>query len=156
VPHVEAPGQITSYTSTLTGKDTGGRAYEIQAARSWQDKDFGNVFHLENVDATLHRAGAAAYRLTSQTAVYDSRTKIADVAGAVTITQGDRFTARMERAKIDMANSGLTSDSAVQVTTGDGTVTANGMQITDDGAHILFFNGVKAHFDASPTQGATP
>src|SRR5258708_728222 len=149
-PHVENPGQITSYESTLTGKDKAGRPYNIVASRGWQDKDLSNLFHLEKVDATLHRGDAPSYRLTSNTAVYDSHTKIADVEGAVTISQDKGFTAQMDRARIDMGANELTSDSAVRVTTGQGTVAANGLKITDDGTHILFFNGVKAHFDANP------
>ena len=38
-------------------------------------------------------------------------------------------------------------------TFGSGTVNANGMQITDDGARILFLNGVKARFTAAEGKG---
>jgi LPS export ABC transporter protein LptC len=155
-PHIENPGEITSYGSSLTGKDSSGQPYEIAASRGWQDPDAANVFHLERVEATLHRAAGAPYRLTADTARFDSRTRIADVAGAVSIAQERRFTAHMEKARIDMGARSLVSDTPVKVDLAQGTITANGLKITDDGTHILFLNGVKAHFETAEPQGATP
>lgn len=155
-PHVENPGQITSYDSTMTGKDEAGQPYEVSASRGWQDKDMAHIYHLEGVEATLHRKTGNPYRLTAKTALYDNHARTADVAGAVKIVQDGGFTALMERASIDIGHSMLSSESPVAVTFRQGTVHANGLKITDDGAHILFFNGVKAHFDATQTPGATP
>ena len=45
--------------------------------------------------------------------------------------------------------------SPVSVTFTTGTVNANAMQITDDGARILFLNGVKARFTAPEGKGDT-
>lgn len=155
-PHVENPGQITSYDSTMTGKDDAGQPYEVSASRGWQDKDVSHIFHLEAVQATLHRKTGNPYRLTANTAIYDNHARTADVAGAVRIAEDGGFTARMERALIDIGHSTLSSDSAVEVMLREGVIRANGLKITDDGAHILFFNGVKAHFDAAQTPGANP
>lgn len=157
VPHIEDPGQITSYGSTLTGSDKNGQPYEIAATRSWQDKDMAHVFHLERMQATLHRPAGKPYRMTGNTARYDSQTKLADIEGAVSIVEEGRFTARMDKAHIDMKDNSLKSDVAVKVELPQGTIAANGMQITGDGATILFLNGVKAHF-GSPAkfEGATP
>ena len=158
VPHIEDPGQVTSYQSTLTGKDNNGQPYEIAAARSWQDKDTANLFHLEQMQATLHRPSGNPYRLTGKLAHYDSHSKTADVEGAVSIVEAGRFTARMEKVHINMNDRSLTSGVPVKVDMAHGTIiTANGMEITGDGDHILFLNGVKAHFDSSAqSQGATP
>ena len=155
-PHVENPGQITSYNSTMTGKDSSGQPYEVAASRGWQDKDANYIYHLEVVQATLHRKTGNPYRLTADTANYDNHSKTADVAGAVKIAQDGGFTALMERAAIDIGHSTLSSESAVEVILREGVIRSNGLKITDDGAHILFFNGVKAHFDAAATPGATP
>jgi lipopolysaccharide export system protein LptC len=45
------------------------------------------------------------------------------------------------------------SDTPVTVTFSSGSVSANGMQITDDGERILFLNGVRARFEAPQAEG---
>ena len=69
------------------------------------------------------------------------------------LEQEGRFTARMDKASIAVKEKRLTSDTAVTASFASGTVDANGMQITDDGARILFLNGVKARFNASEGKG---
>ena len=59
----------------------------------------------------------------------------------------------MDKANIVVEEKRLVSNSPVAVTFSGGTVNANGMQITDDGARILFLNGVKARFDAPQAKG---
>ena len=53
------------------------------------------------------------------------------------------------RAKADLNKLEAATASAGQ----SGTINANGMQITDDGARILFLNGVRTRFDAPQTKG---
>ncbi len=71
----------------------------------------------------------------------------------MTITEGARFVARMAKAHVVVEQKSLTSDVPVDVTMGGGTIKANGLQITDDGARILFLNGVKARFRADAEKG---
>lgn len=153
-PQVENPGQITSYDSTLTGVDHDNQPYEIRAKRGWQDVDRAELMHLEQVAAIFHRATGEPYDVTCNIAHYDSKLKEADLEGAVKIVQIHRFTARMEKAHVKVREKSLSSAVPVQVELNGGTINANGLQITNDGANILFLNGVKAHFDSAPAEPA--
>lgn len=156
-PEVENPDQITSHDSTISGVDKDDQPYEVKAKRAWQDKDQPEIIHLEDVAAKFHKATGEAYDVTSKTAHYNSKLRQVDLVGDVTITQAGRFAARMEKAHVEVRDKKVTSDVPVEVTANNGTIRANGLQITNDGADILFMNGVKAHFETATAKGdSTP
>ena len=61
---------------------------------------------------------------------------------AVSRWLGD-FRADMEQAKVDVGAKTIRSAVPVAVTLQNGHIDANGMEISDDGKRILFFNRVK-------------
>ena len=85
--------------------------------------------------------------------VYDTKAKEMDLRGSVQISEGIRFVARMEQAHVTVEKKALTSNVPVEVEFAGGMVHANGLEITDDGARILFLNGVKARFGAEAAKG---
>lgn len=153
---VENPDQITSYDSTVSGVDRNNQPFELKAKRGWRDKDKSELTHMEAVLATFHKASGEAYNVTSKTAQYDEKRKEFDLKGDVEIVQDGRFTARMEKAHVMVEDKTVTSDVPVEVRFGDSTISANGLKMTDDGANIVFLNGVKARFTAPPKKGDKP
>jgi LPS export ABC transporter protein LptC len=143
--------QITATQSTVSGIDRQNQPYELTARRGWQDEKVPSLVHLEAPEGRFRRSGGAEYTLSAETGLYDTRAKSLDLAGNVVLAQDQRFTARMEKANVVVEEKRLVSDGPVAVTFASGTV--NGMQITDDGARILFLNGVKARFDAPQAKG---
>ncbi|MBI2717931.1 MAG: LPS export ABC transporter periplasmic protein LptC [Rhizobiales bacterium] len=152
-PTVENPYQITSYRSTVVGRDKNGQPYEIKTKRGWQDKDNSKLMYLEEVAATFRRSTGEPVTLTGRSGRYDTEAKGLDIEGDVVLSQEGRFTARMARVHIAVPEKSLTSDVAVAVTFNGGTVDANGMKITNDGNDILFLNGVRSHFESAPAKG---
>ena len=151
-PQVQAD-QITAVQSTVNGLDREKQPYEVTAARGWQDENVPSRVHLEAPEGRFRRPQGAEYTISAKTGLYDSETKTLDLAGSVVLEQAERFEAQMEKATIVVEEKRLSSDSPVTANFGSGTVNANGMQITDDGARILFLNGVKARFDVPQAQG---
>jgi lipopolysaccharide export system protein LptC len=151
-PEVRAD-QISATQSTVSGLDREQQPYEVTARRGWQDDATPTLVHLEAPEGRFRRAAGTEYTITAETGLYDTETKKLDLSGNVLLEQVNRFKARMERANVVVEEKRLVSDSAVAVDFGSGTVNANGMQITDDGARILFLNGVKARFDGSQAKG---
>ncbi len=154
-PPIENPDQVSSEDSTLSGVDRDNQPYAVKAVHAWQDTSRPELVHMEKVTANFHKASGEAYDLTANTARYDTKLKELDLAGSVVIAQHDRFTARMEQAHVAVGDKKLTSNVPVAVEFADGTIHANGMQIINDGADILFLNGVKAHFGVSEATGET-
>lgn len=145
--------QITAIESTVTGMDNEKQPYEVTAKRGWQDETTPSLVHLEEPEGVFRRAAGTEYTITAETGLYDTEAKKLDLTGNVVLEQKDRFKARMDRANVVVEEKRLVSESPVAVTFGSGTVNANGMQITDDGARILFLNGVKARFDVTQAKG---
>ena len=143
----------TPPNSTVNGMDRENQPYEVKAKRGWQDDKTPTLVHLDTVEGLFRRAAGAEYTITADTGLYDTNVKTLDLAGNVRIVQKDRFTALMDKAHVVVEEKKLTSDVPVDVTFGSGTIRANGMQITDDGARILFLNRVKAQFDAPAAKG---
>ena len=153
-PAVE-PDRITAGTSTVNGIDDDKQPYQVTAKRGWQDGKTPNLVHLEEPVGVFRRASGTKYTITGITGLYDTGTRALDLDGHVVLKQEGRFTAKMDKAKIAVKDKKLTADTPVTAEFGSGTVDANGMQITDDGARILFLNGVKARFTAAEGKGDT-
>lgn len=149
------PDRITARESTVNGLDKENQPYEVKAAHGWQDEAVPTLVHMETVEGRFRRAGGSEFTLTANTGAYDTKLRELDLAGAVTIIQPDRFTAVMDRAHVVVEEKRLTSDTPVDVTMPTGTIRANGLEISDDGARILFLNGVKARFSGEAAKGDT-
>ena len=147
------PDQISATQSTVSGLDRQNQPYQVKAERGWQDEKVATLVHLEVIEGQFRKVSGAEYTLTANTGTYDTKIKELDLAGNVTISEKDRFTAVMDKAHVVVDEKKLTSEVPVDVRFGSGTVKANGMQITDDGARILFLNGVKARFSQEPATG---
>lgn len=147
--------RITAGTSTVTGIDDQKQPYQVTAARGWQDEATPNLVHLEQPVGQFSRASGSKYTITAANGLYDTSVKTLDLDGHVVLDQQDRFTAKMDKARITVKEKKLVSDGPVTASFASGTVDANGMQITDDGARILFLNGVKARFSAPEGKGDT-
>lgn len=153
-PAVE-PDRITAGVSTVNGIDDEKQPYQVTARRGWQDGKTPNLVHLEEPVGVFRRASGTKYTITGTTGLYDTKIKSLDLDGNVVLEQEGRFKARMDKANIAVKEKRLVADTAVSAQFGSGTVDANGMQITDDGARILFLNGVKARFTAAEGKGDT-
>ena len=153
-PAVE-PDRITAGVSTVNGIDDEKQPYQVTARRGWQDGKTPNLVHLEEPVGVFRRASGTKYTITGSNGLYDTKLKSLDLDGNVVLEQEGRFKARMDRANIVVKEKKLVADTPVSAQFGSGTVDANGMQITDDGARILFLNGVKARFTAAEGKGDT-
>ena len=148
---------VTVSTSTITGLDSQQRPYSISAKTAIQDKDEPKLIKLDTVSGATNRKNGEAITFQSQKGLYNSDVKTLDLDTEVIIQSGDRFTARMDKAHVVVAEKRLTSNVPVVVEMSNGTINANGVEITNDGNNILFLNGVKAQFGSSKSQGdSTP
>lgn len=146
-------GHVTVTTSTITGLDSQQRPYSISAKTAIQDKDQPKLIKLDQVSGATNRQNGEAITFQSAKGLYNSDVKTLDLEAEVVVRSEGRFTARMDKAHVIVGEKRLTSDVPVVVEMSNGTINANGVQITNDGNNILFLNGVKAQFGSSNSQG---
>jgi lipopolysaccharide export system protein LptC len=148
--------QVTVTDSTITGLDSQNRPYSISAGSAVQDKDKPNFIVLDEVSGATNRRTGEAITFESRKGRYDSDLKTLDLETDVVIKSAGRFTARMDRARVIVAEKRLTSNVPVTVEFTSGTIDANGLEISNEGNDILFLNGVKAQFRNTKTGDSTP
>lgn len=149
---VELPNQITGGPSRILGFDKHQLPFEITAQKGVQDAQTDTVVHLEQVVSAFQRPSGAKLNITSQTAVYETKTKALELVGDVLFAEGERFRARMSKAAVNMDDQTLTSKSPVSVDIIGGNITADSLTISEDGNRILFKGGVKARFVTKKTE----
>jgi len=150
---VEKPEQITGSFARIAGFDNEKQPYEVTAQKGYQDREVANLVHMEDLIGTFRRGSGQSYEVYSNTGLYDSKAREMDLEGKVRIVEAGRFTATMEKAHIAMETKNLVANVPVQVEMGSGTITANGLKISNDGKNILFLNGVKARFMETAKKG---
>lgn len=152
-PTVELPEQIAGSFARIAGFDNEKQPYEVTAKKGYQDKEVANLVHMEDLAGTFRRGTGQSYKVFSATGLYNSKAKEMDLEGKVRIIEAGRFTATMEKAHIEMETKNLVANVPVLVEMDSGTITANGLKISNDGKNILFLNGVKARFTETVKKG---
>ena len=153
---VKTPAQISVASSRYTGSDKDKQPYWVEAASALQDDKNPDLVHLQAVKGEMRRVSGEVIHVDAKNALYDNEAKQLDLEGDVRIISQGSYEARMQKARVVMADKTLTSEVPVTVTFETGRIDANGMKITDDGKRILFFNRVKAHFEGAAEGSATP
>ena len=146
--------EITVTDSRFTGFDKRDQPFSISARNAVQDENDASKVRLQSVDAEVRHKSGQQIAIKSNEAVYDSNSKTIDLQGDVRISSTGGFDARMAEARVDIDRHRLRSEVPVKVVHPRGVIQANGMEIEDDGARILFFNRVKARFGAESSKGS--
>ena len=146
--------EITVTDSRFTGFDKNDQPFSISARNAVQDENDASKVRLQSVDAEVRHRSGQQIAIKSNEAVYDSHSKTIDLQGDVRISSTGGFDARMSEARVDIDRHRLRSEVPVKVVHPRGVIQANGMEIEDDGARILFFNKVKARFGAESGKGS--
>lgn len=144
---VANPEQITSENASISGIDSNNRPFEIRAKSGEQDKAIAHLVHMQSVTSVFERATGAKLDVTSDTGLYDRKTKGLELAGNVVFSEGIRFRAVMQKAAIDTENQSLASQSPVKVDMQGTLIEADSLTVTAGGTRLLFKGGVKAHFE---------
>ena len=149
VANMPLPEQVSSGVSTITGFDKDKQPYEMKAQSVLQDKTNSDLAHLTTVSGHLVKKSGAVMKLSSKSGAYQKKKRILDLIGNVKLISQDQYTAYLEKARVTLKEKRLYAKVPVKVIFAQGTINANGVDITNNGAHVLFFGGVKSHFDAS-------
>ncbi len=149
VANMPLPEQVSSGVSTITGFDKDNQPYEMKALSVLQDKTNSDLAHLTTVSGYLRKKTGAVMKLTSKAGAYEKKKRILDLIGNVKLISQGQYTAYLEKARVTLKEKRLYAKVPVKVVFAQGTIHSNGVDITDNGARVLFFGGVKTHFDAS-------
>jgi LPS export ABC transporter protein LptC len=152
---VEMPEQISGAFARISGIDRENQPYVITSKKGYQDKESADLVHMEDLTGTFQRKSRPPFELFSDTGLFHAKVKELDLEGNVRIVEKGRFTATMAKAHVELEKKNLVSNVPVVVEMDAGTISANGLQVSNDGNNIKFLNGVKARFNQTMTKGDT-
>lgn len=143
----------------LTGfRSKDARPYEVTAIAAYQDIRKPNVIELKDMQARLAvDASGGSARLVSKMGVFDTTKEHLELSQDIRITteKGDEVT--MRSASVDFKAGTVMSREPVRITTAQGVIEAEGLQVSENGRTISFTGRVRTQFDRSlATTGATP
>lgn len=148
--------QVTMESPRLTGfhKDT--RPYEVTATSATQDVRKPNVIKLNEMKGRLvvDDDGTAA-RLEAATGIFDTTKEHLDLSKDVRVTTDTGHEARLQSASIDFKAGTVISREPVTVTLTNGSVEAQGLEISDNGKVLTFTGRVRTVFEASSDRDGT-
>ncbi len=145
--------QITTGHSTIAGFDNEQQPFVVDARKAEQDAEKSNIVHLTAVDGDLKKKDGTVMAVSAIRGIYDTDLKVLDLEGDVKLASVGKFVATMDKARVFLEQKKLYSDVPVKVKLEHGTIDAGGMEITDQGNRILFFNRVKTTYTPPDSTG---
>ena len=144
LPSVTADGlglngsKVTMQRPKLTGFRSDGRPYDLVASSAVQDAKSPSLLELHDVDAHVTMADGSVVHVVSEAGLYDSAKETMRLKSAIHLTSDKGLDARLQSAFIEFKTGLVDSREPVTVVNGTGTVSADSLHMTDNGAHVVF------------------
>ena len=142
--------------SEVAGFDDERQPYRILASSARQDTEQPNLVHMNQITGKLRRADGRKMDINATTGLFNTRDKSLMLDGNVKIELQNTFVASMSTANVDVQKKALKSRADVLVEMDGGQIFSSGIEVSDNGAYVLFRSRVKAQFDdTGPATGTS-
>ena len=151
-------GKLVMQNPVMSGQSSDARPYTMRAARAVQDLSVPDVIVLEDIVADLPAPNSANAVLNAASGTLNKAAQTIMFDQPLSVTTEDGMKVQLQSADVDMANGGLVTDAPVSISTGDASVVAQSMQMTDKGRIIIFKDKVRMTINPSalkPKDGVT-
>ena len=136
--------RVTMDTPRMNGYRKDGRPYDVRAAKGVQDIRKPNLIDLTDVDAKIVMVDNSTAKITSLSGVYDATKETMSLRGDVRIRNLPAYDMRLSTADIEFKSGRLASNEPVNVLMSDGTISADAVEMGDNGHRITFIGSVKS------------
>lgn len=123
-----------------------GRAYDVSAQRAFQNIQNPKIIGLEGVDGRIEMADGNWTKIESAKGLYDGTRERLTLDGAVTVTTSSGWRATSEHADADLTNGHVSTDTRLRIAGRNGSIEADGIDVTDGGHRIRFSGNVRMQF----------
>lgn len=137
----QAPEEIETVimeNARFAGVDARNRSFNVTAARAVQSADDNNHIDLQQPKADIVLSNGAKVAIQSDTGGLQRDTQILDLAGKVTLTQDQDYEFHTTKARIDLGERTAAGDAPVDGRGPQGEIHAEGFDILDGGARVIF------------------
>lgn len=140
----------------ISGFEGTRRAYEVKADRAVQALGNPKVVTFEQIAAKIGLEDAGTATIDAELGVFDGNNDTLQLSDGIAIKTTTGYWASFEEAAIDLKQGTLKSDQPIEIRTAQGTIRANGVEVTDRGKRIAFLNGVSVTYLPSGELAAAP
>jgi lipopolysaccharide export system protein LptC len=137
----QAPEEIETMTmenARFAGIDSENRSFNVTAVRAIQSADDNNHIDLQQPKADIVLSSGAKVAIQSDTGGLQRDTQILELVGKVTLTQDQDYEFHTAKARIDLEARTAAGDSPVEGRGPQGEIHAEGFDILDGGARVVF------------------
>ena len=146
-------GSLEMTGARYSGRTPSGNFFSITADRAVEDANNKETMHLFNPDGTFERDGKGTTHLLSKEGFYNATADTIELFGAVRVHRDiQNLTLLTERMEANIESGTLLAPTAVEVTSPDMQVTAEGMQAYNHGERIIFTGNPRAVFISNTQQ----
>ncbi len=146
--------RVTMETPRLAGYRRDNKPYEVTALSAVQDVRVPNVIELYQMTARIVNADDTVINLTALNAVFDSQKEQLQLRNDVKVKTQNGQEAFLKSADVDFKAGTVRSREAVTVRLPDMSVSADSLDIVDNGGRITFAGRVSALIDDKDSKGA--
>ena len=125
--------------------------YKLNANRAVQELKKPGVVALEAITADLPTSVGEYARLNAKSGLYNSAKEWLSLKRDILVVRKDGTTIALETAEIDLKSGTMISNNAVKVTTPTSQITADNMEVNDNGSVVVFKKRVR--MTIQPTAG---
>lgn len=152
--------KITMDSPHLAGFTPDQRPYELWAKSAVQDVTNPTNVELNELHAKVQMEDQSGITMDARSGLFDTKSQILNLKDHIFLQSSTGYEARLTQAVVDMAGGAVSSDQPVAVKLLNGTLDAQRLRITENGALVRFEGGVSMILipedpAAKPPQGAT-
>lgn len=142
-------GKVVMEKPAIAGRNSDGINYSMRAERALQDIKNTNVIALETIAAAVPVNDKIIARVEAQSGIYDRATDKLDLDKPFVVRLSTGLEAHFQSAHLDVQGGSLQSDTPVKIASGDMSIVAQSLKMTDKGRVIVFAGAVR--LNAAPS-----
>jgi lipopolysaccharide export system protein LptC len=134
--------RITMGSPRYAGFTSDGRPYEVTARAASQDITKPDIIDLNDIWAKVYLQDNGTVEMTAASGVYDNKQDRLTLKERIILSSSTGYAGRLRDAVIEVKKGTVVSESPVELTLLNGTLSANRLEIEDHGDVIRFSGGV--------------
>lgn len=146
--------KITMDSPHLAGFTPDQRPYELWAKSAVQDVTRPNNVDLHELRAKVQMEDKTGLTMDARKGSFDTKTQLLDLTENIFLQSSTGYEARLTQAAVDMAGGTVSSDQPVAVKLLNGTLDANRLRISENGAVVRFEGDVSMILIPEPAKDA--
>lgn len=127
----------------LNGFTTDSRPYELTARAAAQDITKPEILELSDINGRVELKDGQHVALKSVNGVYDTKSELLKLNDHIVLNSSSGYEGHLSEATVEVGSGHIVSESPVEVKLPNGFLNANRLEVTENGAVILFGGGVE-------------